>query len=145
MRMFEKLQLTYHASFTTRMTDEERSHSALPNIFIFSDEQLMSICETSDVVACDCPVRLAGLLWEARTFYQHTMDCIDRCPEEISSHRSLGEKILQVDSLLSQILGEFLQEKGLLTDQQQINLRLLKQRQVQAILKQYDNRTLPDM
>lgn len=118
------------------MTHEERSHPALPDTIIFSNEQLMSICETSDIIACDCPARLAGLLWEARRFYHHTIDCIDRCPEEAENHHWLAEKILQIDGLLSQIFVEFLQGKGLLNDQQQIDLKLLKQRQIQAVIEQ---------
>lgn len=101
----------------------------------------MSICEISDALACECPARLAELLWKTRTFYHYTTDCVDRLPEEAESHRWLGEKILQVDALLSQILIEFLQRKGLLDDQQQIDLKLLKQSQIQALSDQLKNKT----
>ena len=106
------------------------------NAFTFSDEQLMSICETSDALRCDCPARMVGLLWETRTFYYYVTDCIDRSPEKAKNHLWLSEKLLQVDALLSQIFIEFLQEQGLLDEQQQINLKLLKERQIQAVFAQ---------
>lgn len=118
------------------MTDKEYSHSVASNAFTFSDEQLLSICEISETLVCNCPARLVRLLWEARTFYHYTTGCIDRLPEEAENHRLLGKKIVQVDALLSQMLVELLQEKELLDDQQQIDLKLLRDHQIQAILAQ---------
>lgn len=115
------------------MNPQTSSHPSSSNQFTFSDEQLLSVCETSDLLACECPARLAGLLWEARTFYRYTTDCGNRFPEEAEEHYQLGEKIRQVDALLSQILAEFLQSKDLLDDHQQIDLKLLRERQLQAV------------
>lgn len=118
------------------MTYQERTFPPSPSTFIFSNEQLMSICETSDVIICSCPTRLAALLWEVRKFYHYTANCIERCPEEAETHQWLGEEVSQIDSLLSQTLMEFLRQKGLVNDAQQIDLDLLKQYQMQAFFNQ---------
>lgn len=113
-------------------------NSPLTDEFLFSNEQLLSMGEIANVIACECPARLVGLLWEARKFYHYTIDCINRFPEDAETHHWLGQNILEIDTLVSQVLLELMQRENLLDAQQQVNLEALKERQLQAISSHLD-------
>lgn len=108
--------------------------SAAPN---FSDEQLQTICETADVIACECPAHLVDLLRRVRRFRRYTReDCLELVPEEAETHYWLSDQVLQVETALAQILLEFMQREQLFDDRQQIDLAKLAQRNLNAALRQ---------
>lgn len=103
----------------------------------FSDAQLQVICETANVIACECPAQLVDLLRKVREFRYYTTDCIRIAPEETEIHQWLGSEILQVESLLSEIIVEFMRREGLLDQQQELDLEKLSDRSRQAALRQW--------
>lgn len=102
----------------------------------FSDELLLKICEVSDEIACECPAYLVGLLREVRKFRNYTMNCKQQLPEEIATHEWLAEQSLEVESLLSNILQEFMRREDLLNEADELDLSKLAQRSYEAALRQ---------
>lgn len=100
-----------------------------------SDELLLTICESVDVIACECPGYLAKLLREVRKFRRYTQSCIDRYPEDTEVHNWLSDQTGEVERLLCQTIVEFLQKEALLDPDGQLNLRQLYDRAEQASLK----------
>ena len=44
----------------------------------FSDEQLQTICEAAQVIACECPAHLVDLVRRVRQFRRYTQeDCLE--------------------------------------------------------------------
>ena len=112
----------------------------LPNSF-FSDEQLQTICENANVIACECPTHLVDLLRKVREFRYYTTDCIELSPSEAETHSWLSERVLQIESLLSHTIAEFIQREDLLDEQHQLDLGKLAERNRQAALRQWQTFT----
>jgi hypothetical protein len=71
----------------------------------FSDEQLQTICESADVIACECPARLVDLLRRVRQFRRYTgEDCLELVPDAAETHYWLSDQILQIEACLSEVL-----------------------------------------
>ncbi|MBL1174297.1 hypothetical protein [Pantanalinema sp. GBBB05] len=102
----------------------------------FSDTQLQMICETADVITCECPAHLVELLRKVRRFRRYTASCADLSPEEAETHRWLADQTSRVEKLLSQILFEFMQREELLDEQSQLNLEKLAHRNRSAALRE---------
>lgn len=103
----------------------------------FSDEQLRAICESAEVIACECPARLVDLLRCTRRFRRYTQeDCMELVPEAAETHSWLSDQILQIETSLSQVLIEFMRREQLLDDRQQVDLAKLAERSLQAALRQ---------
>lgn len=108
--------------------------SRTPN---FSDEQLQIICESADVIACECPAHLVDLVRRIRRFRRYTgEDCLELVPEAAETHYWLSNQILQIETALLQVLIEFMEREQLFDDRQQIDLAKLAQRNLQAALRQ---------
>jgi hypothetical protein len=102
----------------------------------FSDEQLQTIRESADVVACECPARLVDLLCRIRRFRHYTReDCLELVREAAETHYWLSDQILQIEPSLSQVLTEFMQREQLFDDLQQVDLAKLARRNLQAALR----------
>jgi len=101
-----------------------------------TDEQLETLCETANVIACECPSYLVGLLRQVKKFRSYTQDCMRQFPEEVGTHEWLSEQALQVERQLIQTLFEFMQREELLNERQEIDLDKLEQRSRQAALRQ---------
>jgi hypothetical protein len=101
----------------------------------FSDDMLLTICEVANVVACECPAHLVGLLRQIRQFRYYTLECIDRFPEDEQTHQWLSEQILQIEARLSQLIFEFMQREDLLDEQQKLDFDRLAERSYQASLR----------
>lgn len=103
----------------------------------FSDEQLQTICEAAEVIACECPSHLVDLLRRVRNFRRYTReDCLEIVPAEAETHYWLSDQILQIETSLSQVLIELMQREQLFNDCQQVDLAKLAQRNLQAALRQ---------
>jgi len=102
----------------------------------FSDQQLENICETANIIACECPAYLVWLLREVRKFRRYTVECINRFPEDAENHRWLDGQAIRVEALLSEIIFEFMEREELLNDQRQLDLEKLAQRSYIAALRQ---------
>ncbi|MDX2243923.1 MAG: hypothetical protein NW224_24875 [Leptolyngbyaceae cyanobacterium bins.302] len=102
-----------------------------------SDEQLQIICESAEVITCECPAHLVDLLRRIRRFRRYTReDCLELVPEAAEMHYWLSDQILQIETSLIQILIEFMQREQLLDDRQQVDLAKLAQRSLQAVLRE---------
>lgn len=106
------------------------------NAPIFSDEQLLAICEFANVIACECPAHLIGLLRSVREFRSYTSDCVKTFPEDAATHQWLSQEVSHVEMMLSQIIFEFMQRENLLDEQYHVNLEALAQRSHLAALRQ---------
>lgn len=104
-----------------------------------SDDQLITICENANVIACECPAYLVGLLQKVRKFRHYTAECVEQMPEEVEVHNWLSEQALQVEALLTRIIFEFMQREDLLDEQQQLDITKLAQRSHQAALRQLND------
>ncbi|NJL23001.1 MAG: hypothetical protein HC895_22735 [Leptolyngbyaceae cyanobacterium SM1_3_5] len=102
----------------------------------FSDAQLQIICETANVIACECPAQLVDLLRKIREFRHYTINCIELAPEEAEIHHWLSDEIIQVEALLSNIIVEFMRREDLFDEQQQLDLGKLRDRNTRAALRQ---------
>lgn len=103
---------------------------------VFSDAQLQIICETANIIACECPAQLVDLLRKIREFRHYTIDCIELAPEEAEIHYWLSDEIIQVETLLSTIIVEFMRREDLFDEQQQLDLGKLRDRNARAALRQ---------
>jgi hypothetical protein len=104
--------------------------------FPISDEILMEICQSADVIACECPGYLTRLLRQVRSFRRYTLDCIDTFPEDTETHHWLAQQAEQVEQLLFQIMLELMQKEGLINDSNQLSLDKLSERAQTIVLKQ---------
>lgn len=103
----------------------------------FSDKPLQTICELSNMIACECPAYLADLLRHVRRFRRYIqIDCLELVPEETGTHAWLSDQILQIEASLSLVLLEFMERGQLLDDCQQVDSAKLAQHQQQAALRQ---------
>lgn len=102
----------------------------------FSDEQLLIICETADVIACECPARLVGLLREVRRFRQYTLGCIEKWPESIEIHEWLASRVSDLEAELAKVLYEFMAKEDLLDEQGQLDMDRFAERSYEASLRQ---------
>ena len=101
-----------------------------------TDAQLEELCESANVIACECPGYLVGLLRQVRKFRSYTADCMTQFPEETETHQWLSNQVLQVEQKLMQTLFEFMQREDLLDGCHAIDLDKLGQRSRQAALRQ---------
>jgi hypothetical protein len=102
----------------------------------FSDEQLLAICEIADVIACECPARLVGLLRDVRKFREYTLGCIEKWPESAEMHRWLATEISHLEQQLADTMYEFMAKEDLLDDQGQLDVERLSQVSYEASLRQ---------
>ncbi len=93
-----------------------------------SDEQLVAISESIQVIACECPSYLIRLLQEVRSFWHYTNECIERFPEDIETHKFLSSRAKDMELLLSSTILEFLEKENLLDPNNHLNLDKLAQR-----------------
>jgi hypothetical protein len=105
----------------------------------FSDEELQEICNISDVISCECPAYLVGLLREVRKFRYYTANCPKEEPQALEVHQWLEGETLHVERLMSEIIYKFMQREGLLDENGQLVPRLLADRAYQAAIKQHDS------
>lgn len=104
----------------------------------FSDEELQEICNISDVISCECPAYLVGLLREVRKFREYTANCPQEEPQAIEIHQWLAGETLRIDRLMSEIIYEFMQRENLLDENGQLVLKWLSDRTYAAALKQQE-------
>lgn len=102
----------------------------------FSDDQLLVICEIADVIACECPARLVGLLREVRKFHQYTLGCIEKWPESADMHEWLAGKIKELESELADVMYEFMAKEDLLDEQGNLDIDRLSERSYEVSLRQ---------
>jgi hypothetical protein len=105
----------------------------------FSDEELQEICNISDIISCECPAYLVGLLREVRKFRYYTASCPEDSPEAIVIHQWLEGEILRIEQMMSKTIYEFMQREDLLDENGQLVPRRLAQRTYQAALKQQEH------
>lgn len=101
-----------------------------------SDDDLLTICEFANVIACKCPAYLAALLRSVRKFRHYTTDCIQQFPEDTATHEWLSQHALEIEATLSLLVYELLQREQLLTDQQQLDIEALAERSYIVALQQ---------
>lgn len=111
--------------------------------FALSDAQLQAICETANVIACECPAQLVDLLRKIREFRYYTLECIQIAPEETELHQWLGGEMIRVEALLSQTIVEMMRREDLLDEQQQLDLDKLRDRNTRAALRQRQSMQSP--
>jgi hypothetical protein len=95
---------------------------------VLSDENLISICEAIDALACQCPGYLVRLLREVKKFHRYTQGCIEKFPEETETHYWLMDRANTVEQLLSETIMELLQKEDLLDEHGQICFKALSDR-----------------
>lgn len=101
-----------------------------------SSEVLLEICESVDVIACECPGYLARLLRQIQAFHSFTTSCIEQFPEAQETHEWLGDRAELLEQILSQTIIELMFKEGLIDENWQISLDKLSQRAREAALKQ---------
>lgn len=100
-----------------------------------SDELLLAICESVNVIACECPGYLVKLLREVKKFRLYTQSCKEHFPENADVHDWLGKQITSVESLLTLTMIEFLHKEELLDEKGRLNSDALLDRVRLASLK----------
>lgn len=106
------------------------------NQLTLSDESLLTLCEYTSVIACQCPAHLVALLRSVRRFRNYTADCITQFPGDADVHMWLRDEVMQVEAKLIQTVFELLQKENLLDEHQQIDLEALGRRNRLAALEQ---------
>ncbi|HEY9631144.1 MAG TPA: hypothetical protein V6C84_27960 [Coleofasciculaceae cyanobacterium] len=101
-----------------------------------SEELLFAICESVDVIACECPGYLARLLRQVQAFRSYTNGCIDQFPEDAETHHWLSERAEQVEKILFQTVVELMHKENLITDGNQLSLDRLSDRARSIAIKQ---------
>lgn len=101
-----------------------------------SDELLMAICQSADVIACECPGYLARLLRQVRAFRRYTTGCIEQFPEDAETHRWLDDRAAQAEQILFDTVRELLQKEDLLDEGNQLSLEKLSARARDLVFKQ---------
>jgi hypothetical protein len=101
-----------------------------------SDEALLEICRSAEVIACECPGYLARLLRQIRSFRTYTISCIEQFPADSETHTWLAERASQVEDIVLQTMIELMQKENLIDDAQQVSLERLSDRSRAIMLKQ---------
>lgn len=101
-----------------------------------SEELLIEICQSADVIACECPGYLTRLLRQVRAFRRYTIECIDTFPIDAETHHWLDRQAEQVEQLLYQTVLELMQKEGLVNDSNQLLLDKLSERAQSIALRQ---------
>lgn len=107
----------------------------------FSDQELHDICSISDMISCECPAYLVGLLREVRKFRYYTASCPQDEPEAREIHQWLEGETLRIEQLMAEIIYEFMQREDLLDESGQLVRSRLADRAYQAALKQFSSPT----
>jgi hypothetical protein len=107
------------------MTQQPVMLSISPDL---SDDDLVSICEAADVIACECPSYLVRLLQEVRAFRHYTSDCIEQFPDDVVTHHWLSNQAKQMEAFLCQTILELLRRENLLDEQNRVCLTQLSER-----------------
>lgn len=117
-------------------------------VSLFSDKQLIELCEVSQEIACECPAYLIGLLRKVRQFQRYTATCVQSAAEagaapqedeylqRLENHQWLGEQMVRVEATLTQLIYEFMQRENLLDAEQNLDLEKFAQRSYEASLRQ---------
>ncbi len=101
-----------------------------------SDDTLLEICRSAEVIACECPGYIARILRQVRSFRYYTTSCIEQFPEDTETHQWLAERAAQVEEILFQTMVELMQKEDLIDDDRQVHLDKLSQRAQEIVLKQ---------
>ncbi|MBW4691064.1 MAG: hypothetical protein KME27_04780 [Lyngbya sp. HA4199-MV5] len=101
-----------------------------------SDEALVEICRSAEVIACECPGYLARILRQVRTFRHYTTNCIEQFPQDAETHLWLAEQAAKAEALLHETMIELMQKEGLIDDSEHILLNKLSERARATALKQ---------
>lgn len=114
------------------MTDSTR----VVRLTELSDEVLLEICRSAEVIACECPGYLARILRQVRSFRYYTTSCIEQFPEDTATHQWLAERASEVENILFQTMLELMQKEDLIDENLQVPLDRLSERAQEIVLKQ---------
>ncbi|MBW4658419.1 MAG: hypothetical protein KME15_07080 [Drouetiella hepatica Uher 2000/2452] len=103
-----------------------------------SEELLLAICESVDIIACECPGYLASLLRQVHNFRSYTKSCIEQFPEDAETHDWLSDRAQQVEKILYQTVLELMHKENLITDDNELSLDRLSERALSIALRQID-------
>ncbi|HIK18844.1 MAG TPA: hypothetical protein IGS53_26665 [Leptolyngbyaceae cyanobacterium M33_DOE_097] len=101
-----------------------------------SDDTLLDICRSAEVIACECPGYIARLLRQVRVFQRYTHSCIDQFPEDTDTHLWLSDQAHKVERLLFETVVELMHREGLIDESGEILLDKLSERARDIALRQ---------
>lgn len=127
------IRTSTHVTTPHSLTTDRPTMQQIPE---FSDDQLLVICEIADVIACECPARLVGLLREVRKFRQYTLSCIEKWPESTEMHEWLAGEIAGIEDQLTTVMYEFMAKENLLNEQGYLDMDRLAELSYEASLRQ---------
>ncbi len=97
---------------------------------------MIAICESVDIIACECPGYLASLLRQVHTFRAYTNSCIEQFPEDAETHHWLSDRAQQVEKILYQTVLELMHKEELITDDNELSLDRLSECALAIAMKQ---------
>lgn len=68
--------------------------------------------EHADMLECECPHHLLGILEQVRAFEKYTTECIARFPEDAGTHQWLLNAAFNIDTLLSATVVQLARIEG---------------------------------
>ena len=88
-----------------------------------SSQSLVALNEHADMIECQCPSRLIDVLKQVRNFGEYTKSCIEKFPQDASTHEWLFQSAQNLDSLLSTTIAQLARYEGFIDENNDIVAR----------------------
>lgn len=85
-----------------------------------SEEALNELDKHADMIECECPSQLMGILDKVREFTEYTDQCIEKYPEDKATHKWLKSSALNLDQLISTTLIQLARIEGFINEDNEI-------------------------
>ena len=84
-----------------------------------SAEAVMELEKHADMIECQCPNKLVGILQHVREFTDYTDECIEKYPEDSDTHKWLKSSAINIDQLLSTTIIQLARLEGFIDENNQ--------------------------
>lgn len=82
-------------------------------------EAMTELKKYADLIECECPTHLMGILAQVREFHDYTTECITKYPEDAATHRWLQKSAKNIDAMLSNTIIQLARIEGFINEENQ--------------------------
>ncbi len=85
-----------------------------------SEKAVEELKKHADMIECECPAKLMEILEQVREFTRYTEECIEKYPEDKTTHKWLKSSSMNIDQLLSTTLIQLARYEGFINEDNEI-------------------------
>jgi len=85
-----------------------------------SEEAIEELRQHADMIECECPSKLMGILENVRAFEKYTEQCIEKYPDDKATHKWLKSSAVNLDQLISTTLIQLARIEGFINENNEI-------------------------